>query len=219
MGNAGVNPLGRSRARRAMELGRARTALVSASIVTVVLAGIAVALHEGEGVHLLALPFLAWTFVSFRGGALARGGLAGLLGAVAGWVVPMSILRPCCSNGAMAAMTAGADCCTRPECCLETGAMLGVLVAMVVSLMPARSARVLTPEGPDGSAPGARTGGAGAGEPIVQMLGAILVGAATLGVRCSGLFLGESLGLVGGLALGAAIAGGARMLMLRPTAA
>jgi hypothetical protein len=186
----------RQRARRAMELGRLRMALGSAALVTVVLGLIALALPSDDDLRLLALPFLAWTFVSIRGGALARGGLAGLLGAVAGWIVPMSILRPCCSAGAMQAMQAGADCCTRPECCLETGALLGVLVAIVVSLMPARGVDVRT-----------------------QMLGAILVGASALGVRCSSLFLGESLGLVGGLALGAMLAGGARMLILRPSAA
>lgn len=197
MDDALVTDAGRSRARRAMELGRARMALASALLVTAALALVAQATPSGEDLRLLGLPFLAWAFVSFRGGALARGGLAGLLGALAGWIVPMSVLRPCCSIGAMSAMQAGADCCTRPECCLETGALLGVLVAVVVSLVPARGKRGM----------------------VTQMLGAILVGASTLGVRCSSLFLGESVGLVGGLALGALVAGSARMLLVRPTEA
>ena len=191
MAEAIVTSLGREKARRAMELGRARFALTSAVVVTLALALVAGSM--GVDLRWLVLPFAAWAFVTFRGGALARGGLAGLVGAVLGWIVPMSILRPCCSASAMSALPLGADCCTRPECCLEIGALVGVGVAILMSLVPVRGRNGM----------------------VTQMLGAILVCASTLGVRCSGLFLGESLGLVGGMALGAVVFGGARMLLLQ----
>jgi hypothetical protein len=192
-----------TRARRAMELGRMRTALIGSVLVVLGLAllahfvpsgNIAASMRTG-GVDLrwLVLPFAAWTFVAWRGGSLARGGFLGLVAGAAGWLVPMNILRPCCA----AMEAASADCCTRPECCLETGIAMGVALALLAPIDLARGRRAFAE----------------------QIAGTSLIAASTLGVRCAGLFLGESIGLIGGLAVGAIVASGLRALLPRPLAA
>jgi hypothetical protein len=183
-----------SRARRALELGRLRTAVIGAAIVTIGLALLANVVPTGLDARFLGLPFAVWTFVAWRGGAFARGGMLGLVAGAAGWLVPMSVLRPCCAGMTAAAM-AGGDCCTRPECCLEAGALLGVVVGVLAPIDGSRGKRAFAE----------------------RAAGTLLVAGATLGVRCTGLFLGESLGLIGGLAIGAVIVGGVRAaLTLRP---
>lgn len=193
------------RARIALELGRARTALRSAALVGAVLTVLVLVAAPLTGAssldaRWLALPILAWALVAFVGGAVARGGLAGLVAGAAGWVLPMWALRPCCvsRSGAMmseAAMRAS-DCCTRPDCCLGAGVLLGLVVALAVP-RPRRGGRRDLAE---------------------ELLGATLVAASTLGVRCAGLFVGETAGLLGGLVLGTALAGGVRVWSARQTA-
>lgn len=189
-----MDDVGMTRARRAMELGRWRAALTGAALVTIVLALLTRLVPSAVDPRLLVLPFVAWTLVVWRGGALARGGMLGLVAGAAGWLVPMSLLRPCCSAMATAAAAASGDCCTRPECCLEAGLALGVSVALLAPIDPARGKRAF-------------------GE---QIAGTLLVAGATLGVRCTGLFVGESLGLLGGLALGALGIGLVRAAIRRP---
>ncbi len=181
-----------TRARRALELGRARSALASALLVTLALA-VLTRLAPGLEASWLALPFAAWALVIWRGGALARGGMAGLVAGAAGWLVPMSVLRPCCAATSVA--HAGMDCCTRPECCLEAGVLLGAVVGLALPLARGRRASA------------------------ESIAGTLLVAGATLGVRCAGLFAGESLGLLGGLALGGILAGGVRVAFAPPVAA
>jgi hypothetical protein len=186
--------LSQKRARRALELGRIRHALVGAALVTAALAILSRLVPSSVDPRGLAFPFAAWALVAWRGGALARGGVTGLVAGVAGWLVPMSVLRPCCAAMSTMSTTPGADCCTRPECCLETGALLGVIVALIVPLGLGRDRRSSTS----------------------SIAGTFLVAAATLGVRCTSLFVGESIGLLGGLALGALGAGLARTWLVRP---
>ena len=182
------------RARRALELGRLRTGLTWGAVVTLALAVLVVLVPTEVDARWLVLPFATWTFVVWRGGALARGGIAGLVAGIAGWLVPLSILRPCCAGVVRAA---GETCCTRPECCVEAGAVLGLLVALALPLDVSRGRRSIA----------------------LQIAGAIAVAASTLGARCAGLFVGEAFGLVGGLALGAVIVGAARAILTRPSLA
>jgi len=176
-----------SRARRALELGRLRVALTGAALVTGVLALILQLAPTPLDVRALALPFVAWTCVAWRGGSLARGGAFGLFAGVAGWLVPMSLLRPCCAT--MAATSA--DCCTRPDCCLEAGALIGIVLALCSPIDLQRRSFA------------------------ERIAGTLLIAGATLGMRCTGLFVGESIGLLGGLALGAVATSAARAWMTR----
>jgi hypothetical protein len=180
-----------SRARRALELGRLRAALFGAIGVTFALLLVSLAAPSPLDARWLVLPFVTWTFVAWCGGSLARGGVLGLVAGTVGWLVPMSILRPCCASMTMA-MTNG-DCCTRPECCLEAGAVLGITMAFLAPIDRARGKRAFAE----------------------RVLGTLLIAGSVLGVRCTGLFLGESLGLIGGLALGALVAGGVRTAFTR----
>jgi hypothetical protein len=182
------------RARRALELGRLRSSLIGASVIVGLLAVLAVALPRAIDPRWLALPFAVWAFVAWRGGALARGGMLGLAAGAAGWLVPMSVLRPCCA--AMSEQAMRGDCCTRPECCLEAGAMLGVVVGVLAHTHLARDRRTSA----------------------TQLAAMVAMAGATLGVRCTGLFLGEALGLLGGLAVGVIVTGAARALFVRPLA-
>jgi hypothetical protein len=194
------------RARIALELGRARAALFSAALVGAALAlvatlGVRALGAEAIDPRWLALPVLVWGVIAFVGGALARGGLAGLVAGAAGWVLPMWALRPCCVSrgGEMmseAAMRAS-DCCTRPDCCLGAGAALGLVIALAVPRPTRRGRRDL----------------------VEELLGATLVAASTLGARCAGMFVGETAGLLGGLVMGAVIAGGVRAYASRPALA
>lgn len=166
-------------ARRAYELGLAKDGLVRALIVL----GLAVAAARVTGVPLqaatLGLVVLAWTFLGWRRGFWLKGAHVGLLGGFATLLLPMSLLRPCCPPGAM--MCEG--CCAGPGSCALAGMVLGVVLAALV---------------PRGSGPQRARAGAG------MLLGVVSIGA----VRCSGLFVGEALGLLAGL-LGGAVAIGA----------
>lgn len=187
--------LAEKRARRAVEMGRLRHALVGAAIVTLGLALLARIVPNGLDARSLVLPFATWMLVAWRGGSLARGGVLGLVAGAAGWLLPMSILRPCCVGMSAAAMASG-DCCTRPECCLEAGALIGVTIAFLAPIDPARGRRAFAE----------------------RVIGTLLIAGATLGVRCTGLFLGESAGLLGGLLLGALAVSGVRAIFVRGAA-
>jgi hypothetical protein len=116
-------------ARRAYELGRLRAGALHAVPIAMVVSTLGV-LTAGRGVILWALaPWLAWTILEWRGGALRTGGVRGILAGAALLVLPMTWLRPCCTPGM--AIGDGA-CCTRPSMCLLAGAIVGVLAAAVL---------------------------------------------------------------------------------------
>lgn len=102
--------------RRAYELGRLRTSLLRAAIVCAPLAMIS--WHLAYAISWLPLTYLALTFAYWRGGAIQKGALFGVVGGLAAMIVPLSILRP--------------DDCAKPECCLEVGVAIGLLIAAIV---------------------------------------------------------------------------------------
>lgn len=164
-----------SRARRAYELGRLRAALLRASLLGV-MAGLASSLWVEPGAWAWAPVTVAiWSFVYWRGGPLLTGARYGLAAGALTFMLPVSLLRPCC-RAEMAALTSP---CTMPEMCVLAGALVGLPVAFLVL----------------------RRGG---GRPL-QLAAGIALGALSLAaIKCSALFVGEALGLLAGVALGIA---------------
>lgn len=159
-------------ARRAYERGRLRTSLWrTAPIVACV--GILSLLVVGRA-GLLWLPITAvlWLLANWRGGPVLRGAYVGVLGGLVTLVLPMTVLRPCCSPEAMAQ---GMSCCVQPSACLTAGALLGLVLA---AFLPAGSSRWRAATG------------------MALGVGSVAV------LRCSTLFAAEALGLAGGLVAG-----------------
>src|SRR6478752_2649915 len=175
--------LGYQRARRAYELGRLRSSLLSALLVSSLVALLGGLTVGAASFRLLPLTFAIWVLAHWLGQGFQRGAFYGLLGGVVTHLLPMSILRPCCAGGAMA-MQNGADCCTMPGACLLAGAAVGAAVAAVV---------------PFGRASWWQTAaGSAAGLTSVAIL------------NCAPLFGGEAIGLVAGLVGGLLLASAAR---------
>jgi hypothetical protein len=176
--------------RRAYEMGRLWTSTRRAALVTA-LVGLFV--WASSGAHMLpwlSLTFLAWTIAFWRGETVLRGAWLGFLGGAATFALPMSILRPCCVGRVM---EPGANCCTMPGLCVLSGAVVGLALAALVPVTRA-------------SWPKAASG--------------LALGAASVAVlRCSSLFAGEALGLVGGLLAGLVAATAARALLRRDVTA
>lgn len=168
-GNLGALAVQR-RARRAYEWGMLRLGLVRAALVTC-----GVAVLAATGVARLPSPawlvpvFAAWLFVGWRGSLLWRGAMGGLAAGLAALALPLSVLRPCCE--AMKSATS----CSRPELSIGAGAVLGLVVALTLP-------RLRSP-----------------GEWARASTGAFIAVASLVACRCATLFLGESLGLLGGL--------------------
>src|SRR6478609_605908 len=174
--------LGYQRARRAYELGRLRSSLLSALLVSSLVALLGGLTVGAASFRLLPLTFAIWVVAHWLGQSFQRGAFYGLLGGVVTHLLPMSILRPCCAAGAM---HAGADCCTMPGACLLAGAAVGAAVAAVV---------------PFGRASWWQSAaGTAAGLTSVAIL------------KCATLFGGEAIGLVGGLVGGLLVASAARL--------
>jgi len=173
------------RARRAYELGRARSSLWRALALAVPVGGATWFLSGKSGLIWLPAATLAWVFCYWRGDAFLRGASYGFLGGVVTFLLPMSILRPCCAPGAMPMM--GTACCTMPGACLAAGAVVGLGLAAVV---------------PFGKTSWLQTA-----------LGMMLGMASVAVVKCATLFAGEALGLLGGLAAGVATASFAKSLL------
>ena len=147
---------------------------------------------------LLWLPFslAALTFTEWRGTFWSQGARRGIVAGLAAMLLPLSILRPCCAPGGamMGGETMGASCCTMPSACWAVGAAVGLAMSL------------LLPKAPEGR----RTEAA---------LGMILGTTAVAITRCSMLFLGESLGLLGGIAAAIAAGSVARVWMGRARSA
>ena len=163
------------RARRAYEGAMLRLGLARAAIVTGAVAVlVALDVARQPSPAWLLLVFAVWLFVGWRGALIWRGALGGLLAGLVALALPMTILRPCC-----AAMTSAMSC-TRPEVCVGAGVALGVVV---VATLP----RLRSP-----------------GQWAHASTGALLAVASLVACRCATLFVGESVGMLGGLLASAA---------------
>lgn len=163
-------------ARRSYEWGRVRAALMRGALAAATVGVVAFAMVGARALPWVAATLATVALAEWRGGSLARGARRGVLAGAITLLLPLSILRPCCATGAP---TEG-DCCTMPQVCVVSGAIVG----LALSLLLPRAA--------------ARRGEAAAG----MALGAIAVAA----LRCGPLFLGETAGLLGGLVAGIAAA-------------
>ena len=178
---------GYASARRAYERGRLLASARHGLVLAALFAALG-GLAVGRSACTWAVLVLAtWVLVEWRGGALLAGARRGIVGGVVSLLLPWSILRPCCAPGAD--MTA-ASCCTMPGMCLVVGAALGLVLS---AFLPR-------------SAPGRRMETA-AGMAIIMMSAASL--------KCSELFVGETVGLLGGLVAGVAAASLVRVALDR----
>lgn len=160
------------RARRAYELGRLRSALLPALILSGLIGGLGLFTSGRSVLWALPVTLAAWLLAYQRGDLFLRGAWYGLLGGLVTSALPMSILRPCCK-----VMTApGESCCTMPLACLGAGAVVGMVLALAVPL---------------GKTTWWRTA-----------LGMVLGMGSVAVLKCATLFAGEAVGLVGGLLAG-----------------
>jgi hypothetical protein len=180
-----------ARARRAYEWSLARDGLARAAVVLVLAALAARVAGVALQPATLAIVLLAWTFLGWRRGWWLRGARIGLLGGLAALLLPMSLLRPCCPPGMMTC----AACCAAPGACALVGVGVGALLS------------ALLPRGGDGGQR-ARAG-------VGMLLGVVSVGS----VRCSGLFVGEALGMLAGLVVGTLALGAGQWALARARAA
>lgn len=165
------------RARRAYERGRLRAALFASLCLTTALALLGVMLVGPRAAVWAPLTFVLWTWLGWRGGPLLRGARYGVAAGALTFVLPLSVLRPCCRWSGMTMAS-----CTMPEMCVALGAIVGLpMSAWALSRRESRPVEV------------------GVG----MWLG--VVSAASF--KCSALFAGEALGLLGGVALGMLAAG------------
>jgi hypothetical protein len=164
-----------ARARRAYEGGMLRLGIVRASLVTVTVGVLAaVGIAQLPSPVWLVPVFLVWLFMGWRGAVMWAGARAGLVAGLAALALPLSILRPCCQ-----AMTS-ATSCSRPELSVGAGVLLGFVVAATLPRLRSTS------------------------EWARAAFGAFIAVASLVACRCASLFLGESIGLLGGLLASAA---------------
>lgn len=179
-----------ARALGAYERGRRRTAMVHALVVALAL-GIASFVVQGtRALALLPVVVVLVALAEYRGRLFGQGVRRGTALGLASWLLPMTLLRPCCAN--MDPARIAGPCCTMPACCLAAGACLGLLF----SLAAPRSRADRTSE-------------------ISGALGLVLGAVTVTAMRCTGLFTGEVFGLLGGVALGALVVNGTRLLLVR----
>jgi hypothetical protein len=163
-------------ARRSYELGRFWAALLHAAIVAGILAIVAGFVFGKAALAWIPVTLIAVTFSEWRGAALMKGARRGLLSGVGTLLLPLSVLRPCCRIDEMTrALAIGEDCCTEPSACWAAGAAAGLVMALLV--------------------PRAKKG-----KLLETALGMVLGVTSVAVVRCSILFAGEAVGLLGGMA-------------------
>ncbi|HEX8796327.1 MAG TPA: hypothetical protein VF765_35495 [Polyangiaceae bacterium] len=159
-----------SRARRAYELGMLRLGVTRGAVVACLVGILSVAGVISLHSGFWLLPvFVVWSLLGWRGSLVWRGALSGLGPGLAALALPVSLLRPCCAS-----MMTATDC-SMPQMCIGAGAVLGLVVVLTLP-------RLRT------TAEWARASG-----------GALLAVASIVATRCVTLFVGEVLGLAGGL--------------------
>jgi hypothetical protein len=166
----------RRRARVAYELARVKLGVIRAVALAIVVAAAAFVSFGHTGLAWLILTAGTWTAIEWRGGALLRGGRTGASVGLAVLVLPHWAFRTCCHAGN--AMM-GADCCSLTGACAAVGLVAGLTLAVFLVRMP----RATQAE---------------------SALGMGLALLAVASVRCASLIGWEALGLMGGLAAGAA---------------
>lgn len=119
------------RARNAYELGRVRVGGQYAALLTLCVAGLGSWLVDARAFLWAPLTFVLWTVLWWRGGVLLRFGRYGLAAGAATFLLPLSLLRPCCRPGM------DGPVCTMPEMCVLAGALVGLPLA-VLALRKAR---------------------------------------------------------------------------------
>ncbi len=165
--------------RRAYELGRLKFSARFAFVLTAIVATAAALAVGRQALPWTGLTLVVWLVLGWRGGALLQGAKRGLFAGVATFLLPLSILRPCCRPGVV--MTA--DCCTRPELCIFAGAALGFALA---AFLPAKK-----------------------DSPRFETAAGMVLGVLSVAVlKCSALFMGEAIGLLGGLSMGVVVVQG-----------
>jgi hypothetical protein len=162
--------------RRAYERGRLTTAVRHALLVTAAVALVAGIVFGTRALVWLPVTFLAVVVAEWRGVFLMAGARRGILAGLGTLLLPLSVLRPCCGIDAKAM---GATCCVMPSACWASGAVIGLGISL------------LLPKAPEGRRMEAAVG---------MMLGVTSVAV----TRCSMLFLGEAVGLLGGIVAGIA---------------
>jgi hypothetical protein len=174
-------------ARRRYELGRLMTALRRSLVVGAFVALVAGLSFGKSALWWLPVTVLVIVLTEWRGVFLMTGARRGLVAGFASILLPLSVLRPCCG---VDAKSMGESCCVMPSACWATGAGLGLAMAL------------LLPKAPEGRR-------------LEAALGMILGTAAVAITRCSMLFLGEAIGLFGGLAAAILATGAAKAWLAR----
>ena len=165
----------RRRARTAYELARLRVGVLHAIALSTIVGAAAFVSFGQAGLAWLPVTAVTWTVIEWRGKALLRGGRIGAAVGLIALAVPIWAFRSCCHAGDR---MMGTGCCSMTSACTIIGVMVGLPLAVFLVGTP-RETR---------------------SETAIGMSFALLAVAA---VRCAGLFAGEALGLMGGLAAGA----------------
>jgi hypothetical protein len=173
--------------RRQYELGRLTGALRHAAMVTILVALGAGFMFGKSALVWLPVTFLAVTLTEWRGVFLMKAARRGLLAGFGSMLLPLSILRPCCGVDAKAM---GVACCVMPSACWAAGSVVGLAMAL------------LLPKAPEGRR-------------MEAAFGMILGVTAVAVTRCSMLFLGEAVGLLGGIMAGVVASSLARAWLSR----
>jgi hypothetical protein len=180
----------RAQARCSYELGRARVGLLRGFLVAGIVALIAALTLAPSSIGLAAIVLVVVAVAEWRGDALASGVRVGLGGGLLALLAPESVLRPCCA--ARSGLAAMCNCGIASSGCWTAGALVGLLVGVLL--------------------PRAR-----GGTRLESIGGGALAAVAVASVRCSGMFLGESVGLLAGITVGVAVVGvAARFLQSHP---
>ncbi|HEX6241489.1 MAG TPA: hypothetical protein VFZ61_11365 [Polyangiales bacterium] len=165
------------RARRAYELGRARGALLRAALLATATAVVGTSLVDPNAWMFAPVTLVLWFVAWWRGGVLLQAAQSGLAAGAVTFMLPLSLLRPCCIPGAGGV----APVCTMPEMCVLVGAGVGLPLALLVL----RNDQ---------------------GRRLEAAVGLSMGALALASVKCSTLFAGEALGLLAGLGAGFAAA-------------
>ena len=161
--------------RRRYETARLLGAAQNATAITLGIALVAGALFGTRALVWLPISWAVFTFTEWRGVLWMKGARRGLAAGFGTMLLPLSVLRPCC-RGVGATMESAA-CCRMPSVCWAVGAVMGLAMATLLA------------RAPEGRRPEAVLG--------------LMLGVTSVAItRCSMLFLGETLGLLGGIVAG-----------------